>query len=369
MVNNSRTNPSSDTISYLELLQEILNKKNNLLGFAGVGLVLGLLIVFTTPKEYQSSSFILLEPEGNVNSFGQMGTLAGLAGINISQLPTSQMALTSDIFPDVIHSRDFLIEISKEEFKFESKSGQIQTLGDYYFKERPGNIVKKTINYIISVPGIVSGWFAKPDPLPSILAKSDEDQSDYLKLTSQELIAIGELKKRILLEQKGKLVHLNVEMPEPLIAAKVNTMVLERLIDYVTAYKVGRQQRNVEFIEQRVKETEQKFNEAQMRLASFRDSNQGLISQSARTREEQLQFEFNIAYNLYNSLKQELEQATIQMKKETPVFTVLEKAAVPLGPSKPNKPLLLIFSIFLGVFSGVLFNLYRILVKKINPVF
>jgi uncharacterized protein involved in exopolysaccharide biosynthesis len=366
MATNSTGNQKNETLQYVELIQSIFMNKRNLLIFSGLGLFLGILIAFTTPKEYQSSSYILLESEGGPSSLGQMGALAGMAGINMSQLQTGQMALTSEIFPDVIHSRDFLREISKEKFKFESKAGQIRSLEEYYFEERPSNLVKKTINFIISIPAIMVSWFASPDPLPSNLDESVEKQEEYINLTGQELFAIGELKKRILIEQKGKMIRLNVSMPEPVIAALVNSLVLERLIAYVTEYKVGRQRRNLEFIEERLQETEKKFNEAQMKLASFRDSNQGLISQRARTREEQLQFEFNIAYNVYNSIRQEMEQSTIQLKKETPIFTVLEKAAVPLGASKPNKPLILIFSIFLGLFVGVLFNIYKVLAENIK---
>ena len=84
------------------------------------------------------------------------------------------------------------------------------------------------------------------------------------------------------------------------------------------------------------------------------------------TKEEQLQFEFNISFNIYNTLKQELEQATIQLKRETPVFTVMEKASIPLGPSKPNKPLIIVFSMFLGFFVGVLYAVYRILLSQIS---
>lgn len=357
----SNSNNSNATLDYLKLIQAAFKNSKSLAIFSGIGLLLGALIAFTTPKEYQSSSYILLESEGSGSQLGQMGALAGLAGINMSQLQSNQMALTSEIFPDVIHSRDFLREISKEKFKFESKSGQELSLEEYYFEEQPSNVVKKTLNFIINLPAMIVGWFANPDPLPSNLAESMEKQEDYLSLNSQELYAVGELKKRILIEQKGKLIRLNVSLPEPLIAAQVNAMVLDRLIAYVTEYKVGRQRRNIEFIEERVLETEKKFNEAQMRLASFRDSNQGLISQRARTKEEQLEFEFNIAYNVYNSLKQELEQSAIQLKKETPIFTVLEKAAIPLGSSKPNKPLILIFSIFLGLFVGVMVNLYKVL--------
>lgn len=357
-----------ETLDYLQLVKLIFDSKKNLLLGAGVGLFLGVLIAFTTPKEYQASSYILLESDNAQSSLGQLGAFAGLAGINMSQLQSGQMALTPDIFPDVIQSRDFLLEISKQKFRFESKSGELISLKDYYYEEQPANLVKKVLLFIIGIPSLVTNWFESPDPVPSDLPLVGEKakEPDYLSLTGEELYSIGELKKRILIEQKGKMIRLNVLMPEPVIAAQVNAMVLDKLIAYITEYKIGKQRRNIEFIEERVKETEDKFAEAQMRLASFRDSNQGVISQRVRTREEQLQFEFNIAYNVYNSLKQEFEQAKIQLKKETPIFTMLEKASVPLGPAKPNKPLILIFSLFMGLFIGVLVNLYRILFKTIS---
>lgn len=361
----TRSTENQVSLDYLQMLREVFANKRILGIGTSIGLFLGILVAFTTPKEYQSSAYILLESDSNQNSFGQLGAFAGLAGINISQLQSGQLALTPEIFPDVIHSRDFLLTISKKEFAFETKGGEVSSLEQYYFEERPGNILKKTLNFLISIPAIISSWFDSPDPLPANLTSNSgksEDQG-YLNLSNKEIFAIGELKKRIQIEQKGKLFRLNVMMPEPLIAAEVNTMVLDLLINYVTEYKVGKQKRNIEFIEDRVEESGEKFSEAQMKLASFRDSNQGVISQRVRTREEQLEFEFNIAYNVYNSLKQELEQARIQLKKETPIFTPLEKPSIPLGAAKPNKPLILIFSLFLGLFIGLLFNFYQILIK------
>lgn len=364
---NGNTLNEQSSLDYIRLIRGTFDNKKVLLRLGLIGFFLGILVAFTTPKEYQASSNILLESDGAVtSSMGQLGALAGLAGINMSQLQGGQMSLTSDIFPDVIQSRDFLLAIAKEEFVFESKGGAKLSLEEYYFEERPSNIVKKTLNFILGIPSMIIGWFSSPDPIPTDFPDSEEGEMDYLNLSGKEIFAVGELKKRILIEQKGKMIRLNVSMPEPLIAAEVNSKVLDRLIAYVTEYKVGKQRTNIEFIEERVKESEEKFNDAQMRLASFRDSNQGIVSRRVLTREEQLEFEFNIAYNIYNSLKQESEQAAIQLKKETPIFTVLEKSSVPLGASKPNKPLILIFSIFLGLFVGFLVNLFRVLAENIK---
>lgn len=366
MESSSKKKSTIETLNYLVLLQSIFKSKKIIIAFSIGGLIVGVLIASTTPKEYLASSYILLESEGNGAALGQMGALAGLAGINMPQLQSGQLALTSEIFPEVIHSRDFLRSISKQEFEFTSKGRKVLSLEEYYFEERPNNIVKKTISFIINVPAIIIGWFSKTDPLPVNFDKELILDSGFLNLTSKELFAVGELKKRIILEQKGKLIRLNVFMPEPIIAAKVNVMVLDKLIDYVTEYKVGRQRRNLEFIEERVQEAENRFIESQMKLALFRDANQVLTTQKARTREEQLQLEFNLAFNVFNSLKQELEQAAIQLKKETPIFSVLEKASVPLGPAKPNKPLIIIFSSFIGLLLGFVFNLFRFLIKNIQ---
>ena len=353
-------------LNYLQLIQQIASDKKRLLIFTCSGLFLGILIAFTSPKEYTSSSYVILEQEENMNQLGQMGALAGLAGISIPQMQNDKAILSSEFFPDVIHSRDFLIDIMKTSFYFETM-GKEMTIEEYYSEVRPGNIVKKTIDFIFSIPSRIIAVFSTNEVNPTDNTESNQSEElGYVEISSKENYVIKQLKEKIIIEDQMKLIELKVMMPEPLISAKVNVIVLKKLIDYVTDYKTARQKLNLEFVEERVKEAEVKFQEAQIKLASFRDSNQGIISRKAMTKEEQLQFEFNIAFNIYNSLKQELEQTTIQLKRDTPVFTVMEKASVPLGPSKPNKPLIIIFSMFLGFFVGVLYTIYRILLSQIT---
>lgn len=353
-------------LNYLQLIQRIFTDKRKLLYFTLGGLFLGILIAFTTPREYTSTSLVILEETNNARQFGQMGALAGLAGISLPQMQGDQAVLNSELFPDVLHSRDFLMEIMKESFYFQSK-GREMTLEEYYVEEKPSNIVKKTINFIFNIPAQIIGLFSSDEFQTASDESGDAEAKEdpYVAVTSSEIFALGQLKERILIDEKMKLIELKVSMPEPVISAQVNAMVLNELIEYVTAYKTAKQKVNMEFVEERVGEAQEKFQEAQMKLASFRDSNQGIISRRAMTKEEQLEFEFNISYNVYNTLKQELEQATIQLKRETPIFTVMEKASIPLGPSKPNKPLILVVGLFLGFIIGVLYNMYRVLLAQI----
>jgi len=354
-------------LNYLQLVQGIFADKRNLLYFTLGGLFLGILIAFTAPKEYTSTSVVILEESANAGQLGQMGALAGLAGISLPQMQGEQATLTAELFPDIIHSRDFLMGIAKKPFYFQSKEKEM-SLEEYYLEEKPGNIVKKTLGFIFSIPARIVGIFSSEEfPVADTGAQEGEaGELPYVVVSSSEIFAVNLLKDQILIDEKTKMIELKVSMPEPIISAEVNGMVMKRLIDYVTDYKTAKQKMNMEFVQERVLEAQDRFQEAQLKLASFRDSNQGIISRRALTKEEQLEFEFNISYNIYNTLKQELEQATIQMKKETPIFTVMEKASIPLGPSKPNKPLILVISLFLGFLIGVLYNMYRVLLAQIS---
>ncbi len=357
------------SLNYLDLINNVLEFKMTILICILLSLTLGIIIALTSPKEYKSTSYVILETENQMpNSLGQMGALAGMAGINLPQLQGETVSLDPEFYPDIIHSRDFLLYLMKRQFYFENKKDSM-TLEAYYMEEQPTNLIEKSVNYVVGIPSRLASAFAADDgdaPEISTYTEMRQDNTSYINPTSQEMYVAGILKNKIAIDTKSKLVTINSSMPEALISAQVNVLVLDRLLEYVTEYKTAKQRRNLSFIEERTTEAEQKFYNSQYTLASFRDANQGMISQRAKTKEEQLQLEFNVAFNVYNSLKQELEQANIQLKREMPFFTMLERPSVPLGNYKPNRPLIIIASLFLGALVGVLLALLKILYRKVK---
>lgn len=365
MKNHKKKN---DYLEYSELLYKVLEEKRVIGYLTLTGIFFGFLIAFSTPKEYQSAAIILSESEDSGNLFGMQGGLAGLAGINLPQMQQSQSAITPEMFPDIVGSRDFLLDLMKEKFYFQTK-GEEMTLEEYYATERPANLVQKSIGFVLSLPSRLIGLFQK-SPIEVVEQVNSEEVNfesrNYVNVTSQENYVIGQLRKRINIDLKKKIITLKVFMPEALISAQVNVLVIEKLIKFVVKYRTAKQNFNVDFVEERVQEAEQKFMEAQDKLATFRDTNQGIVSQRARSKEELLQSEFNIAFNIYNTLKQELEQSNMKLKRETPIFSVLERASVPLSNGKPNKPLIIVASIFIGLMIGIIFSVFKIITKSLK---
>lgn len=345
-----QTNNTNISISYMELIKMILVKKKVLSVTLLLFLLAGIVLAITSPVEYESSAVTISEAEeSGLAGLGQLGGLAGMAGINIPGNQVNKSTVSPEMYPEVVKSRFFLASLIYEEFFFETKGAKM-SLKDYYLDERPGDVFSKGLKFIVGLPSKIINLFSS--------SKVDNQLGDNVDsriqiLSTEDEYAIGQLRKRIQIDNDKRFITLSVKSSEPLISAQLNSIVLDKLIDYVTAYKTEKQRDNLQFIEERVLEAEAKFKESQMILASFRDANQGIISQKARTREEFLQAEFNVSFNVYNTLKQEVEQARIQLKKETPIFTTFEPAVVPLGKASPNTPLIIIISIFVGLFVGL----------------
>ena len=60
--------------------------------------------------------------------------------------------------------------------------------------------------------------------------------------------------------------------------------------------------------------------------------------------------EMTLTFNVYNTLAQKLEQDKLRVQEETPVYTVIEPATVPLKASSPKKALILVGFVFLALF-------------------
>ena len=85
-----------------------------------------------------------------------------------------------------------------------------------------------------------------------------------------------------------------------------------------------------------LKESRSAYYKAQQAYAAFEDGNKNIISASYRTEQERLRNEMTLTFNVYNTLAQKLEQDKLRVQEQTPVYTIIEPATVPLKASSPN---------------------------------
>ena len=136
-------------------------------------------------------------------------------------------------------------------------------------------------------------------------------------------------------------------MQDPVISAQVTDNVVGKLQTYITNYRTQKAKQDLEFTDKVLKEAQAAYYKAQKAYAAFEDGNKNIISASYRTEQERLRNEMTLTFNVYNTLAQKLEQDKLRVQEQTPVYTIIEPATVPLKASAPKKMLILVGFIFI----------------------
>ena len=351
-INSSAKSTSNDEIDLIEVFKKIWYGRKTIYKSVAVCFVIALIIAFGTPKEYKSEVTLLVETGSGSNGMsGLLQQFGGLAGINLGGSGGGSDALRPELYPDVIKSTPFLLEILDLKVT-ESKYDSTVTVTQYLTHHTRSSLVNLAMGYTVGLPFKILGWLKGNRKSETQNLKSIKGP---LKLTPEQSGTIGSLSGCIKAKQgeANNTLVISVEMQDPMVAAQLTDSVVKSLTKYITDYRTQKAKIDLQFVATSHSEAEVKYKQAQQALAAYSDQNKNVILASARTTEQRLQSEYTLAFNIFNTLSQQLEQAKLKVQQETPVFKVLNPAQVPLQKSKPKTSLILVGTMFLGIFVGI----------------
>lgn len=336
-----------DEIDLIELVKVLWSRKWFIAKATLIAIAAGLIIAFTSPKEYATSSILIPEAAGEEGQIGgSLGGLASLAGVDLGGLTGGSQTINPALYQSVSRSTPFLLELMNQEYFF-ADAGERVSIYDYYFYHYKLSLFGK----VMSTPGVLIQW---------IKGSSDEDQAypdeniNLLSLTEDQQDIIDDLQRRVYVEMDWELniVKIRVEMQDPVVAAQMAEFTKNYITRFVTEYAISKSKQQLESMEKQYRDRKSEFEQSQYRLATFRDKNQNVTTARAQSEEERLQSEYNLAFNVYNQLAQQREAIKLQIQENTPVFTVLEPIKIPVEEIKPNKILILAMFSFIGLLIG-----------------
>ncbi len=338
---------TDDEIDLVALVKPLWAERLTLLKYAGLAGILGLIFAIFAPKEYIATSIMVpsgYEGSSKISGLTGIGGLAAMAGININTSLGSD--LSPLIYPKIVTSLPFQLELMKTQLTIKGINKPVSFL-EYYTEIQKPNIFLK---YTLGLPGVIINIFKGEEKENIITGNIDEP----LELTSKQRDLHLLLEQLVSLEADPKegILTLSTAMPEPKAAAQLGQRAQQLLQQYITDFKIKKAKANLDFIQQRVNETFQKFDLAQQKLATFRDHNKNVSLATVKTEEERLTSQYNLIYGVYAELSKQLENAKIQVKQETPIFTIIEPVSVPTKKSKPNRPLIIFTWLFIGALIG-----------------
>jgi len=278
-----------------------------------------------------------------------LSSLASLAGVDLGMAESSE--LSPVLYPQIVNSIPFKLELMETRVQFSDEAKPI-TLFEYYTKERKPTFLGTLKKYTLGLPGVILQAIRgkKTDTAP---IKAPSNQPLQLSKVQFEVKKALDAAVSLAVEKKDGYLTLTVVMPEALAAAQVAQKAQDLLQREIIKFKVEKSKANLDFIQERYNVAKAQAEGYQVNIASNSDKYKDLVSAVPQVTNTRLQTKYGISNTVYQELAKQLEQAKIQVKKDTPVFTIIEPVSSPIDRSSPNRPIILILWIFFGCILGI----------------
>ena len=357
--NDSKIAP--DEVDIWDLVRLVWDGRIYIVIFSILFFGFGIFHVSSGPTEYLSDAILLQESQRETSTAQRFLQNFGgdFGGFNQQG---RQGEISPNMYPLIIESVDFQYDLMFEEVqfsRFEEPISFYEFFNNHYETPFRQQVYDFILDYTLLFPFKLFDWIInftlfEEEEIEEELEEIEEIDERLLSLSSDERRPMSQLIERINLTMEGNVITVETRMPDRNAAAMLNVLVIERIQEYVTEYKIEKAKQNVDFITRQKEEARANYEEVQERLAEFRDQNINLQSNIAITQEERLTNQRNLTFNIYNSISAELEQAKLRLQEETPVFNVMQRPSLPTSSLGTSNRIILVLMI-LGAFVGFAF--------------
>jgi len=335
-----------------ELFQEILKHRRLYYKVMSITFVLAVIYVMSLPKTYRCT--VMLAPElASTSRSGSLSSIASSFGIKLgSGNMGNSEALFPTLYPDLMNSVAFRTSLFPITVQREDDSTHtVMTYYDYLKdgQKRPwwSMGIKAVLEAIVSL-------FPQEE-------KEEPTEVDPFRLTKKQYAVVKAINKRVVcdVDKKTLVITIDVVDQDPLIAATMADSVQVRLQKFITDYRTHKARVDLEYNQKIFVEAQERYEEARRKSAAFSDANQKLFLESARSERTKLENEMQLQYRNYSQIAAQLQLAEAKVQEETPAFTILQPASVPLKKSGPGRKKIVLVFLFLGFIGTTVYMLHK----------
>ena len=369
--NYNYNNPQEEEegIDIMALLKGLWDGRKTIIIVTAVFMVLGLVAALTMKRTYNVSTVMV--PQMNSRSNSSLSSLASLAGIDLSSMNSTGGDLSPLIYPQIVNSVPFRKELIYTPLHYQKADTAVSMYT--YFKEYTKPTVMGTVlKYTIGLPGVIMKAIRgeKPDMvLPASEGEADNEPKPVL-LTKDEvkLMKVVAQNVNLSVDKKEGYLTLSVVGSEPIQTAELALKAQQLLQEEVTRFRTEKAQDNLDYIQARYDEIKKEAETYQAQLATVKDRSQNMATTRSRIEQERLQSKYNVASSIYSEMAKQLETAKMQVKRDTPVLTIIQPVTVPSQPANSRAKTLIVWT-FLGGILGCGIVLGKSYLPKIKEMF
>lgn len=348
-VNSNNAEQEEAEIDLLELAMKLWQQRKKIIKWCVVGAILGIIVAFSIPKEYETSVKLAPEIASGSKMSGSLGAIAAMAGLGGASQSGGD-AVNPQLYPDVVSSVPFLVGLF--DIPIEDIDGTNKTTVRKYMED---DIKSPWWSAVLGAPFKLLGALKGEEDI-----KNGDGKVNTFHLTQKENLVVQALEQRITatVDTKTAVITISVKMQDPMVSAVLADSVVHKLQEYITDYRTNKARKDLEYAELLDREAKENYYKAQQKYADYQDRNQGLILHSAQTTLERLANEATLAFNLYNQTSQQVQLAKAKVQENTPVYATVTPATVPMRATSPRKAMILIGFMFLSFVACSAWILY-----------
>ena len=367
--NSNYNNPGLEEeggIDIIAIVKGLWEGRKTIIIWTCVFMVIGLLAAIFMQRKYTVSTVMVPQMESTKSS---LSNLASLAGFDLGSV-NSGSELSPLLYPQIVSSVPFRKELIYTPLHYEGVDTAVSIFTYTYEIAKPSlfQIIGK---YTIGLPFLIKdAIMGEKDELVMPEETSDDDSPKPIVLTKDEFDLIEAIKEQVYLDVDSKegYITLTVKGTEPIQTTELAMKAQQLLQEEITRFKVEKSQGELDYIQARYDEVKKEAESYQERLAVLTDRSQNMASQRDRIELARVQAKYNIANSIYNEMAKQLEQAKMQVKKDTPVFTIIQPVKVPNKSSNSRVKTLILWTFF-GGFLGCGVVLCKQFIPKIKEMF
>lgn len=322
-----REQNKEDVIDLREVWVSIKKRKKLFFIAWPITLVLSSLIIICVPRTYSTNT--VLAPEMNIpTSGGSLSDIASSFGIDIGNR-TSTDAIYPSLYPDLMEDNGFIYSLFN--IRVKSVDGAIDTTL-YAYKR-----------YFTKYPW----WSVAMNKLKGLLPKPKEQQGkastneafNPYRLSKTDDAVMGAIRKDISIsvDKKNDVITISTEAQDPFICKTIADSVRQHLQEFITTYRTKKARNDVDYYTKLTADAKADYERVRQTYSSYADANMDVVLESYKSKTEDLENDMQLKYNSYTALQTQLQAARAKLRENTPAFTLLKGAAVPIKASGPKR--------------------------------
>lgn len=313
-------------INVSELFRKLRTNWHIVLITTGVVGLLGLIIILTTPRRYQS--VVQLAPEHvEEDNYG------------------SREAIYPEIYPNIVSSNTFVWNLFP--LMVTKADGSLSV--DYRTY-----MVRYQKKSLLDYPKSWAIWIMRKLRGEDIIFSGDVRQG-AIRLNREDEDVIRGIKGVIqcIWDKKTDVITISVVDQDPLVAAIVVDSVTARLQAAITDYRTAKGRLDLEFAQNICDEAYADYQQANAEYTSYAETYQYATSEGYKLQIEALRQSMELRFQSYRLAHEQLQEAKSKLQEQVPAFTIIQESMVAGKPYGTSRTIKLILWLMLGCVIGI----------------